>query len=165
MFRLFRLYYEVTTSNIPTMSTLSNSKKLPIQQRQAKKTLKCLRGSKFSKDSVYLTVSNDSSPISIPSDAVSYLELILEHMAKGQQVEIVSGSQMLTTQQAADFLNVSRPHVVKLMETGVLPFMKVGKHRRVDFEDLKSYHIVQQKKAQKALEKLAQQAQELDMGY
>ena len=147
------------------MSTLSEFKKLPIQQRQAKKTLQSLRGSQFSKDSVYLTVSKDSSPISIPPDAVSYLELILEHMAKGQQVEIVSGSQMLTTQQAADFLNVSRPHVVKLMETGVLPFMKVGKHRRVDFEDLKSYHIVQQKKAQKALEKLAQQAQELDMGY
>lgn len=147
------------------MATLSKSKTLSIQQRQAKKTLKHLRRSLLSKDSVYLTVSKDSSPISIPSEAVSYLELILEQMAKGQQIEIVSGSQMLTTQQAADFLNVSRPHVVKLMETGVLPFLKVGKHRRVDFEDLKSYHMVQQKKAQKALEKLAQQAQELDLGY
>jgi len=165
VFRLFRLYYNTPTSIIQIMPTLSKSKKLLIQQRQAKKTLKSLRGSQFSKESVYITVSKDSSPISIPSDAVSYLELILEHMAKGQQIEIVSGSQMLTTQQAADFLNVSRPHVVKLMETGVLPFIKVGKHRRIDFEDLKSYHNIQQKKAQKALKKLALQAQDLDMGY
>ena len=114
---------------------------------------------------MYLTVSKDSLPISIPSDAVSYLEQILEHMAKGQQVEIISGTQMLTTQQAADFMQVSRPHVVKLMETGVLPFTKVGKHRRIDFKDLKVYQTAQKKRAQKALQKLADAAQELDMGY
>lgn len=139
--------------------------KRPAQQRQAEQSLKSLRKSPFPKGSVYLTVSKDSSPVSIPSDAVSYLEQILEHMAKGQQVEIVSGSKALTTQQAADYLNVSRPHVVKLMETGILPFTKVGKHRRIEFKDVQSYHSAQQKKARKALEKLAQQAQELDMGY
>jgi excisionase family DNA binding protein len=147
------------------MATIEKPKKLPAQQRQAEQTLKSLKKSRFSKDSVYLTVSKDSSPISIPSDAVSYLEQILELMAKGQQVNIVDGSQSLTTQQAADYMNVSRPYVVKLMETGVLPFTKVGKHRRINFKDLQTYHAVQQKKARKALEKLAQQAQVLDMGY
>ncbi len=147
------------------MPTLSNTKKLPEQQRQAEQSLKSLRKSPFTKGSVYLTVSKDRSPISIPSEAVTYLEQILEHMAKGQQVEIVSGSQNLTTQQAADVLNVSRPHVVKLMETGVLPFTKVGKHRRIDVQELQTYHTAQQKNARVALEKLAQQAQELDMGY
>lgn len=147
------------------MATLAKPMKLPAQQRQAKQTLKSLKSSRSSKGSVYLTVSKDSSPISIPSDAVSYLEQILEHMAKGQQVEIVLGSQMMTTQQAADFMQVSRPYVVKLMETGELPFTKVGKHRRIDFSDLDTYQTAQKKRARKALQKLADQAQELDMGY
>lgn len=147
------------------MATLAKPKKLPAQQRQAEQSLKSLKKSRSSKGSVYLTVSKDSSPISIPSVAVSYLEQILEHMAKGQHVEIVSGSQTMTTQQAADFMNVSRPHVVKLMETGALPFTKVGKHRRIDFKDLDTYHTAQKKRARKALQKLADSAQELDMGY
>jgi excisionase family DNA binding protein len=147
------------------MATLTKPKKFPAQQRQAEQTLKSLKKSSFSKDSVYLTISKDSSPISIPSDAVLYLEQILELMANGQQVEIVFGSKSFTTQQAADYMNVSRPFVVKLMETGILPFTKVGKHRRINFNDLQTYHTAQQKKARKALEKLAQQAQELDMGY
>jgi excisionase family DNA binding protein len=147
------------------MATVSETKELQARQQRAEQTLKSLRKSAFSKDSVYLTVSKDSMPVSIPPEVVSYLEKILEHMAKGQHVEILSGSQMMTTQQAADFLNVSRPHIVKLMETGVLPFINVGKHRRIDFNDLNSYHKAQQKKAQKALQKLADAAQELDMGY
>ncbi len=72
---------------------------------------------------------------------------------------------MLTTQQAADYLNVSRPHVVKLIESGELPFSKVGKHRRISFQQLQAYNRVQKKKAQIALKKLAKQARELDMGY
>lgn len=147
------------------MATITKPKSHPAQQRQAEQTLKSLKKSRFSKDSVYLTVSKDSSPISIPSDAVSYLEQILELMANGQQVQILLGSQSFTTQQAADYMNVSRPYVVKLMENGVLPFTKVGKHRRIKFKDLQTYHTDQQNKARKTLEKLAKQAQELDMGY
>ncbi|KPQ01017.1 MAG: toxin-antitoxin system antidote component [Bacteroidetes bacterium HLUCCA01] len=147
------------------MAIFAKPKRLPALRRQAEQTLKSLKRSRSSKGSVYLTVSSDSSPISIPSDAVFYLEQILEHMAKGQQVEIVSGSQMMTTQQAADFMNVSRPYVVKLMETGELPFTKVGTHRRIAFKDLDTYQTAQKKRARKALQKLADQAQELDMGY
>lgn len=148
------------------MSPLSNSEKLLPQRRQAEQTLNSLKKySVFSKGSVYLKISEDSSLISIPSDAVTYLEQILEHMAKGREVEIVPGSGMMTTQQAADFMNVSRPHVVKLMETGELPFIKVGKHRRIDFKDLETYQNIRKKKARKALQNLADSAQELDLGY
>ncbi len=147
------------------MATLEKSRKTQNQQHQAEQSLKSLRKFSLPEDGVYLTLSKDGSPISIPSDAVSYLEEVLEHMAQGHKVEIVSGSQMMTTQQAADFMNVSRPHVVKLMESGELPFTKVGKHRRVDLKDLKVYQNVQKKRARKALQKLADSAQELDMGY
>jgi excisionase family DNA binding protein len=147
------------------MATLAKSKQLSAQQRHAKQTLKSLKSSRFSKDSVSLTVSKDSSPISIPSDAVEYLEQILEFMANGLPVKFLHDSQPLSTQQAADYMNVSRPHIVKLMETGVLPFTKVGKHRRIDFNDLQTYNTTQKERAQKALQKLADSAQELDMGY
>jgi len=71
------------------MAIFAKPKRLPALRRQAEQTLKSLKRSRSSKGSVYLTVSSDSSPISIPSDAVFYLEQILEHMAKGQQVEIL----------------------------------------------------------------------------
>ena len=71
----------------------------------------------------------------------------------------------LTTQEAADLLNVSRPHLVKLLEAGALPFHKTGKHRRVRFADLMQYKSVQDRNSELAMEALARQAQELGMGY
>jgi excisionase family DNA binding protein len=147
------------------MATLAKPNQLSAQQRHARKTLKSLKKERYSKDSVSLMISKDSSPIPVPSDAVEYLEQILEFMANGKPVKFIQDSQQLTTQQAADYMNVSRPHIVKLMETGVLPFTKVGKHRRIDFNDLHTYHTTQKERARKALQKLADSAQELDMGY
>lgn len=62
-------------------------------------------------------------------------------------------------------LNVSRPHVVKLLEKGELPYHKVGTHRRIFLKDLEDYKAKMDKKRRKLLEELAKQAQELDMGY
>ena len=71
----------------------------------------------------------------------------------------------LNIQLAANFLQVPRPHLVKLQESGKIPFKKVGKHRRVLLEDLVKYMRVFQPERVKALQELADQAQELDMGY
>ena len=147
------------------MTQPTKNHKLTSQQRQARKTLKSLRDSSPTEKAVFLTVNDERPPVSIPSEAVSYLEQILELMAQGHKVEIVSGATVMTTQQAADFLNVSRPHVVKLMETGVLPFTKVGKHRRIDLDDVIKYQKAQKHRARAALQNLADTAQELDMGY
>lgn len=62
-------------------------------------------------------------------------------------------------------LNVSRPHLVKLLESGALPFHKAGKHRRVRFSDLMAYKAAQEQRSAAAMEKLAAQAQALQMGY
>jgi excisionase family DNA binding protein len=67
--------------------------------------------------------------------------------------------------QAADMLNVSRPHLVKLLEGGALPFHKTGKHRRIRFADLMSFKAERDRASAQAMEELAKQAQELQLGY
>ena len=86
-------------------------------------------------------------------------------LADGNSVSVVPVHAELTTQEAADLLNVSRPHFVKLLEDGLIPFHRAGKHRRVKFADLMHYKQERQRISTEALDELAQQAQELGMGY
>lgn len=72
---------------------------------------------------------------------------------------------MLTLQDAANLLNVSRPFLIKLLDEGKIPFHKIGTHRRIRFIDLLQFKAHSDKISQKALDELLQQAQELDMGY
>ena len=103
--------------------------------------------------------------IELPAGAVKLLIGILEDMASGRAVTIVPQNAELTTQQAADFLNVSRPFLIQLLDEKRLPFRMVGTHRRVRLEDLLSYRERTAASAEKAKEELAKISQELDMGY
>jgi excisionase family DNA binding protein len=87
---------------------------------------------------------------------------VLGFIARGDLVTIAPFSAMLTTQQAADILNVSRPHLSGLLKDGKIPFTPVGSHRRVRFEDLMSFKEHRDKGRNEALEKLAQLGQEFD---
>jgi excisionase family DNA binding protein len=107
----------------------------------------------------------EEETIELPAGAVKLLQAILEDMASGRAVTIVPQNAELTTQQAADFLNVSRPFLVQLLEQKKLPFRLVGTHRRIRFEDVVRFKEATDAERRKVLDRLAAEAQDLKMGY
>ena len=108
---------------------------------------------------------NQAHRVELPTSALRLLVDILAELAEGNAVKVVPVHAELTTQEAADMLNVSRPHLVKLLEEGALPFHRVGKHRRVRFADLMQFKAQRDQASEDAMAALAKQAQELGMGY
>jgi excisionase family DNA binding protein len=103
--------------------------------------------------------------VAIPVSAFRLLMDILNEMAKGNAVTFIPIHAELTTQQAAEILNVSRPFVIKLIEERKLPFKMVGTHRRILFSDLMNYKRTIDSARLETLDELAAEAQRLGMGY
>ncbi|MEO0525495.1 MAG: helix-turn-helix domain-containing protein [Pseudomonadota bacterium] len=112
-----------------------------------------------------VTDGDQAEPIELPAGAVTLLMDILEAMAAGQGVTIIPESAELTTVQAAEMLNVSRPFLIKLLDEQKIPHRKVGKHRRIRMEDVMAYKASIDAEREGVLDQLAAEAQEQDMGY
>jgi excisionase family DNA binding protein len=99
----------------------------------------------------------------IPRTATVMFAQILALLASGQGVQIIPDAAELTTQQAADFLNVSRPYLIGLLETGEISYRMVGTHRRIRFEDLREYRRRDDLKRRQAADELTQLSEELGL--
>lgn len=97
----------------------------------------------------------------LPAPAVKMLCEMLVHLGSGKPVSVIPDNAELTTGEAADFLNVSRPWIVQLIERGELPYRMVGTHRRILFSELRAYKARSKQAQLRALDELAAEAQVL----
>lgn len=114
-------------------------------------------------DVVRLEVTDDHETLNLPRSALELLARVLAHMAAGQGVSIVPSHAELTTQQAADLMNVSRPFLIGLLEAGEIEYRTVGKHRRIRAQSLMEYIAADDRTRREAADELTQLNQEMGL--
>lgn len=108
-----------------------------------------------------MLVGPGGETIPLPDSAFRALAVVVDAMSRGQTITLIPVGQELTTQQAAEILHVSRPHLTKLLEAGAIPFHKVGTHRRIAIEDVLTYRERRAVQRADALRELGDLSQEL----
>jgi excisionase family DNA binding protein len=134
-------------------------------QKVAKATYDLLSKAYLPNKQVNLLVDKTKTSPELPEKAVQLLKELLFFISEGKSISIIPTDCELSTQDAADILQVSRPHVVKLLEEGKIPYHKAGSHRRILQRDLADYELSLKKTRKASLDYLAKQAQEEDLGY
>jgi excisionase family DNA binding protein len=151
------------------MTTLSHRQPPPSAQdaAMARVSGQVLSPHVQQKGSLVLTVreAGQDKPLELPAGAVALLMEILQAIAAGRGVTVIPENAELTSVQAAEVLNVSRPFLIKLLDDNVLPHRKVGKHRRIRMEDVMAYRSKIDRDREAVLDQLAREAQEMGMGY
>jgi excisionase family DNA binding protein len=113
---------------------------------------------------IRLVVDDDTrEPLVVPRGAVELLARILAHMAAGQGVSVVPAHAELTTQQAADLLNVSRPFLIGLLDNDEIEYRRVGKHRRIKAQSLMAYMARDDQERRGAADELTRLNQEMGL--
>ena len=123
------------------------------------------RGSAAPRMTVRLQDGDEQEDVALPPALAQAVAAALTEVADGHAMHAAPVAEELTTQQAADLLNVSRPFFVKLLERGTISYRKVGAHRRVQRADVLAYKAKMYHEAEAALQDLADQAQDLGLGY
>ena len=119
------------------------------------------------RDAHLIRIQVDEAPaeevLTVPRGAVELLARILAHMANGQAVSVVPANAELTTQQAADLLNVSRPFLIGLLDAREIDYRLVGKHRRIRAESLLAYIRADDQRRRQAADELTALNQEMGL--
>lgn len=106
-------------------------------------------------------VGMDGEEIPLPDSVYQALRQVIHQMAAGRAISLVPYDRYLSTQEAADLLNVSRPYLYTLLDGGQIPYIKVGTHRRIKFEDLMAYKQSRDSQRRQALSELGSLSQDL----
>ncbi|GAB89903.1 helix-turn-helix domain-containing protein [Gordonia rhizosphera] len=113
---------------------------------------------------IRLAVADDpQETLAVPRGAVELLARVLAHMAAGHGVSVVPAHAELTTQQAAELLNVSRPFLIGLLDGGEIEYRKVGKHRRIKAQSLMAYMARDDQERREAADELTRLNQEMGL--
>jgi excisionase family DNA binding protein len=108
-------------------------------------------------------IGPDGAKTELPASLYQVLRQAVRELANGNGVSILPAAMELTTQRAADLLNVSRPYLIKLLEQGELPYRKVGTHRRIQLQDLLAYRAGRDQARRQILDELTRDAEGLGM--
>jgi excisionase family DNA binding protein len=106
-------------------------------------------------------VTGETTPL--PPQIAQLLRQVLTSLAAGRNVTVTEALEEVTPNEAAEYLNVSRPYVAKLMDEGILPYRQVGNHRRIPFADLAAYREQERARARKSMRDLTRQSEELGL--
>jgi excisionase family DNA binding protein len=108
-----------------------------------------------------VTLSAGDTSVIVPEPIRSIVEQAAHELARGNRVSILPIGRLLTTRQAAELLNVSRPFLIKLLDAGEIAFEMVGTHRRVPIDDLLRYRETRSRGRRDALRELSEDADDL----
>ena len=151
------------------MSSSNNVIQLPTEQEVEVAEISSRTLAKYAdSDRVRLSITSDNQEtdeLVLPGAVVQMLLEILSEMSQGNAISMMPIHAELSTQDAANLLNVSRPYLVKLLKEGDIPFRKVGTHRRVLAEDVINYKRDIDTKRKATLDELAALSQQENMGY
>lgn len=120
---------------------------------------------KARKKTLVQLAADGSETVAVPREVFEFFVSALERLAAGQAVTLIPKMRELTTQEAADFLNVSRPFLIHLLEKGQIPFRKVGTHRRIKFGDLLRFRQEDDQRRAAVASELSQDAEDLGLEY
>lgn len=106
-------------------------------------------------------IAPDGAVSAIPAAEYAVVRRVLEELARGHAVQLIAYPKELTTQQAADILNISRTYLIRLLHQGQMPFVRVGTHRRIKLEDVLAYRAQRSEQRRESLAAMAQTSQDL----
>lgn len=152
------------------MTTQTQNMPLPSAEevalaRESSRTLAAVLDTRDDTQQIELSTQSGSQRVTVPVSALRMLVEILTLVGAGNAVSIIPIHAELTTQEAADLLNVSRPFLIAVLDRNEIPFRKVGTHRRIRYQDVLAYKDSIDSARKKNLEELAAQAQALKLGY
>ncbi len=174
-FRLFRLRaiiandIDINCEGEITMASSNNIVHLPtVEEAEFAKVSSRTLSQYADAERVQLSIkgsNNERDELVLPGSVVQILLEVLSEMSRGNAISLMPIHAELSTQEAANILNVSRPFLVKLLDEGKVEHRKVGSHRRILAKDLMEYKQSIDSKRHKTLDELTALSQELGMGY
>jgi len=140
------------------MELIDARKPTKEEQRAARESYEALASSieQLRTEMPEIEIDETEEKIRIPLSALRLLAKILKEISRGNPISIVPVATEMTTQAAAEILGCSRPHFVKLLEEGKIPYIKIGKHRRIKYEDVVTFRKEMKARQRKKIQELMQ---------